>query len=381
MCKKLRIIAVLIFIISAVVVSSGCWDALAINDRDICTAVVMDKSDGMYHFYVEIVQLETGSQEQGGTGAPKTAVVEGSGYTLIEARNDLDKVLNKPIFLGAVPALIVTRSAAEEGIEEYFYRIRDIQDYRKTMKILITSAKPEDILGTKPENSETIGFAVDNAFNTQLDLGNIAEMRLEDVLQRTYSTNDSYILNNIGIENGHPVIYGYSVFHGGKDLGAVPVEDCKPIAYLEANMSKKPRGNYVVPYDNAQLTIEATCTKRDIKADCENGKITFTLNMGFDGLEMYSSSPDPITVDDKKQIKKSLEETITKEISDAIETSQNEFKMDYLEFSEYFRMAYPDAYDKMDWNEEFPKAQFIINVDVEIAPDKALDYTVKRESK
>lgn len=381
MRKKLKIIIVLFLIVSAILVSSGCWDALSINDRNVCTSVVMDKRDGAYSFYVEIVQIQGGGSSQESSGAPNTTVVKCSGPSFIEARNDLDRELNKPLFLGAVQELIITKCAAEEGINEYLYRVRDIQEYRKTMYLLITSAKPEDILNLKPENSQTVGFAVENAFDAQVNQGSISVIRLEDVLQKIYSTNDNFILSNLEIEGGQPVIYGYSVFHDGKDIGNLPIEESKAIAFLNADMPNKPRGNYIVPYDNAQLTVDAMCIKRDIKARYKDGIITFTLGMGFDGLEMYTSSSKPITDQDKKQVKQELRETIEKELADAIRTSQKDFMLDYLGFSEYFRTAYPDAYDNMNWDEVFPNVQFVINANVNIIPDKTLDYGVKRESK
>lgn len=380
MRRKLKPLSFIIFLVISVLICSGCWDALAISDRDICTTAILDKKGGLYFFYAEIQQLR-GSQaaEQGNTsGAGKTVNVKGSGSSMAEARYDLDNKLNKPIFLGAVQALLITRSMAEEGIEEYFYRLRDTQEYRKTVHMAVISASPEELLGITPENAESIGFAIEQTIETEIELGRLVEISLEDALQKMYSKNRCYLLNELDIEDGHLFVSGVSIFHGGKCIGSIEGDRCRGISYISEDMSKKPRLPYIVQFNNSQITIEAECIKRNIKAEYGNGRISFTLDMGFNGIELYPSTTSPITSEDEARIGQILSDLILEDLTNVIEASQKEFKSDYFGFSEYFRIKYPNEFEGMNWDDEFLEADFNINVEVKVKMDESMDYSRNR---
>jgi hypothetical protein len=97
-----------------------------------------------------------------------TAIVQGAGENFAKARSEIDRELNKPVYLGAVQSLIMTEKMADNGIEEYAYRVRETAEYRKTMDMIITPDDPENILNFRPENSATVGFAIEDTLQNLL---------------------------------------------------------------------------------------------------------------------------------------------------------------------------------------------------------------------
>lgn len=212
-----------------VLLTAGCWDALDVEDRDISTAVVVDYSNGEYFAYVEIAavtsKIQSARSEQGGGQPPSTNVVKASGKTLAELRMSLDKLLNKPVFLGAVQALILTEGMADNGIEEYVYRVRQMIEYRKTMDVIVTPDNPADFLGIIPANEMTVGFAVEDTLESLLDQGATFHMSLADLLEKLASQNPCYLLATLSVVNDQISLIGYTVFSAGYREGFIPYEE------------------------------------------------------------------------------------------------------------------------------------------------------------
>jgi hypothetical protein len=128
MLKVIKTSVLLILILSTVFLDSGCWDALSLDQTDINIITMQDKTDKGYAFYAEVLDVKkggsSGEQAQAGGNKNLTEVIKGVGKSLTEARSDLDRQLNKPIFLGAVQETIFTENFAKAGITEYIYRVR-----------------------------------------------------------------------------------------------------------------------------------------------------------------------------------------------------------------------------------------------------------------
>jgi hypothetical protein len=61
------------------------------------------------------------------------------------------------------------------------------------------------------------------------------------------------------------------------------------------------------------------------------------------------------------------------DVTDAIRTAQG-YGCDYLSFSEPFRIAYPDVYERLNWSEVFPGASFSAKIAVSVKEHEGYDY-------
>jgi len=368
--------AVSFILMLIVVLMSGCWDANNIEDLDICTAVVVDWKDGEYAFYVEIVDIASNKKSEEGNGQGlSTTVVKGAGESFAQARHDLDKTLNKPIYLGAVQSLIMTEEMADNGIEEYAYRVRELHDYRKTMDMIVTPDNPEDILNSKPENSATIGFAIEDTLQNLLEQGATFHMSLADVLQKLCAHNKCYLLSTLGVKNEQIALLGYAVFNGGKRMGFIPYDKARGVVYVILGGEKRtPKFLYVVKMDKSVYTLETSLKNSVVKARWDGTQAAFDIDMDFEAKLLYQSINSPATPEIKRQIKEQLVSQLLEDVTQAIRTSVD-YGCDYLYFSEPFRIAYSGVYEQIDWHSTFKNADFTVNLAVALKEHEAYDYS------
>jgi len=77
--------AFLALAIITAVISSGCWDALDINKKSLCTLVLTDRAGDNFVFYAEVPNLTLGQQQET-SGAAHYDIVVGEGTTYTNAR-------------------------------------------------------------------------------------------------------------------------------------------------------------------------------------------------------------------------------------------------------------------------------------------------------
>ena len=357
---------------------SSCQDALDLENRDICTAVVADKQNDSVFFYVEIPQiLSVLQQHQSDLASGQNmsiSIVKGGGKTFSDARLSLDRALNNPLYLGAVQSLVITERLADSGIDEYTLRVRQLTDYRKTMNVIVTPDTPEDFLGTRPSNQATVGFAIEDTLNSMIEQGATYRLSLADLLQKLESKNPCYLINTLAVRDGEIKLIGSAVFDGGKRIGFIPFEESRGITLMTARRRNKPTFNYIVTVDGHTFALETALKKRSVKAGYIGEKPFFDVTLRFDALGLYPSGRVRISDDVQRQLSEKLEEQISGEIIRTIEQSQKEFECDYLAFNRPFRISNPDAYNSLNWKDAFKKAEFKVAVTVKVIPNRSVDY-------
>ena len=70
-----------------------------------------------------------------------------------------------------------------------------------------------------------------------------------------------------------------------------------------------------------------------------------------------------------------LKQRIEQDVNDAIFQAQTEFKTDYLQLDDAFRVTFPEVADSMDWNVAFEQATIAAEVEVSLKSAYSLDYT------
>ena len=372
-----RAIKIGICLILTLLLATGCWDSTDVEDRDICTAIVVDKHEDQFAFYVEVAGITgktSGEKSEESGQQHNTIVVKGSGKTYAEARMNLDNELYKPIYLGAVQSLIITERLADEGISEYTLRLRQLTEYRKTMDVIVTPDEPEELLKTQPANESTVGLAIENELDTLKDLGTTYHLSLAELLQKLQSKNPCYLMNTLSVREKQIAMIGSTVFHGSKRVGFIPIEESRGIVYLAARRQHKIQFDYMINSDGKTFTLETTLKKRIIKASYDGEKPVFDVDMRFEAMGLYPSERMTITDEVRTQSAAVLKEKLESEIRKAIETSQKEYKCDYLSFSEPFRISNPEVFEAIDWCAAFEKAQFNLNISVKVIPNRNVDY-------
>lgn len=343
--------------------------------------VAIDKKDDEIFMYAEIANIE-GSKKSNGNSAGagnKYIFVTGHGKTIPEAREHLNRQFDKQAYLSTIGTLVLTEDFAKEYLVEYLYRVRADELYRKKIVTVITQEDPELLLKTSHEKDVSIGFSVEKMLQTLEDEGESFSRTTSRVIENLSTKYTGILLPCIGLNDKDLALVGYSVVNGTTIGGFIPVEGSKGTIFLKAD---KPKFYYIAPYKDNKFTIEVSLKKLKIKSSYENGKISYDLKLDFEAKLMYGDNKTPYNFDDtaNSEVTNILTETLKSELSDAIDQAQKKFKCDYLQFDDAFRIKYPEEFEKMDWQNEFEKSTYNIDVKVVLIGTWMMDYeTDKRK--
>jgi len=219
-------------------------------------------------------------------------------------------------------------------------------------------------------------MAIEDTLKSLVNTGQSFHVSLGDILESLASPCKCFLLPCMAISDKEIALSGYSVFDCGTCIGFIPVKKSKGAIFLKA---KYPKWDYVVPYENGSATVGISFRKKDIKPSYSDGKIRFDLDFYVDAKLRYTQNGKPVTDEMDRQIKVELQKMIYKELKDTVDASQQEYNCDYLDFFNVFRIAYPVAFRNMEWNQEYTKAEFAIQVKVDLETTGTLDYEPRIE--
>lgn len=361
------------FILFAVF-SAGCADSVDINKKLIMTAIALDFKEDEIWYYLEVANIQPGmSQDTNGGAGKKYIIVKGHRRTLSEVRDDLEARMDKPLYLSAVRALLLTEDFAKEYLVEYLYRFRADENYRKKGLTVITRDDPEKLFKSAHESDESFGALAEGIIETMSELGKSFQRTTMRLLENLSSSYTGILIPCMGVYEKEILLAGYSVVKGSAVTGFIPVEESTGTVFLKAD---KPRFEFIVPYNDAEYTMDVSLKKRKIKASYKDEEISFIIKMDCKAELLYGDKKIPYSLEDAelKEIEDILKGILTEMFTNAITHAQKEYDCDYLQFDDEFRVRYPLEFESMDWQKAFRDVKAEVDVNVELAYQAGLDY-------
>lgn len=375
MNRMVRLLA-LIILTGLAGVTTLVGDTRDINDKLIATTIAVDKKDGEIWFYVEFANIEAskGSTNSANGASSQYYVVKSHGKTFVEARSDLDRQLDKPLYMGGVRTLLLTQRFAEEELLQYLYRLRADETYRKKV-ITITTRDDLDVLfKTINDKNQSVGYSVENTIKT-LDGQGASFLRTTSRLLENLS--DSYtgiLIPLIGLAGQETALTGYTVVNDTRAVGFIPIDECAGVNLLKSDLAKT---FYVVPYRGMQLTVETCLRDRKLTAAYSDGRARFTHSLRVDAAVEYGDKKTPydLTEEDREALTQTVEGLVAGDVQTAFQQAQDAYKTDYLQCDDAFRVKYPVLFDSLDWGTTFVQAEMKVDVKVDLTISHMLDYS------
>lgn len=366
---------VVLICVLCLLISSGCWDSLDINERSLLTLVLVDKEDEQFVFYIEVPNMALGGQgaeSDGQGGYDIYSIIRAGGESYVHARESLDRKMEKPVFVGTTRTLILTQRLVEHSLEEYMYRLRADPEYRKALGIVTTSVNPDELFKLKPENNITLGYAIDDLIHALERQGQKITADVSNVLE--YLASDTcFVIPDIGVVNDNLTFVGYTVIHEGKYLGYVPANESKGLVWLRG---KNPQFSYVIPYEDADVSLRTTLKSKSIKPFHTNDGPIFDMSFKYDAEIMYLNKDMAIDEIGMDKIREEIQKALMDDILTAIDQSRN-IQCDYLGLGDIFRIHYPNEFKSFDCCcEMISSAQIILSVEANVKPGSMLDFDV-----
>ncbi len=345
----------------------GCWDSTDIQDKNITTAVItdFDPDTGLYHFYVEIANISASANSNGKKVQNEFTVMHAAGTSFAEAKFDLDRQADNPIYLGATRVVFLTTRFAQCGIEEYINRIRGTQEYRKAVQLVTTPSTPEEIFNGESENNASTGFAVEQDVMHLSNDGQALVTTVGDLLQALAVKKAGFVVPQVIFEAGDVARNGYCVFKSGRMVGHLDGENSKGLVYL---LNPDAKFIYEVEYNSAKITVEVKRKSLKVTPEWDGDKARFKVDLTVQASILYRSEDFPLTADLFDRFHARLNGLLADDIRKVIEAAQVTYQNDFLEFYKYFRARYPDAFDAMDWQDKFHQADIDLVIACSMGP-------------
>ena len=342
----------ILILISFILLLTGCYDNIELDDLAIITGVGIDYKDNNFYLTYEILSDTKTEQDT----AMLSYTVSGSGKSISEAFINTNYKVSKKSYFAHLKVVILSESI----INGYFDKITDYilrdTNIRSEFKVVIANGTtPEEILKNNsdkhPVVSEVIVNLIDNEkYNNNLVIGET----FKQIVAKLISNNYDVILNTVSIEDDEMAINNSYIFKKYNYQNTLSKQDSALYNMLTKNIKSLEFDKY---YDNNILTISITSSKTDIGVSSDK----ININAKLEGKVIENNANfDLAKVSAYKKLNQDFEKIIKKDIEEFIKVLQiNE--SDILGFQEiYYKSTRTDNKDL--WK----TAQIEVNVDLKI---------------
>jgi len=366
--KKILLLIITLLLLGV----SGCWDMEDIENKNIVTTVVIDKTDEGYELYLEIATTAaTGQGSESQQSPPNNIIIQSKGKTFEEVRKDLERKSNKTIFPGAISCIVFTERMAIDSLEEYIYRMRQDSEFRKTLSIFIFNGEPMELLEVKIKANPLVGLDINETLKSLQQIGQGIEITTLDILEGLCCPNKGFIVPTLSIINDSITVTGYSIFDKGKLLGLIESDE---IDGLIALCGEKYRAGHVIIYEGVSYTLDIERTKKKFKVILENNNIVYHISIYFKGEILYSNKQITINQNTIKKINPIINEKIKTIIEEELTRSISTYKVDYLSLYDYFRIQHPVFARNNNWDTLYPTIKYNVDINIKLKNNFQIDY-------
>ena len=364
-----------------IVLLTGCWDAINIEDRGFVVGISVDMDDkvteGHYNLSVTnqiIVPGGYGTPEKGAGEKRAVTNVTATGESMIAITRKMARKTSRAPFYEHLKVIIISEEIAKEpnliaSLLDLF--IRD-HEMRRGIKVLIADGKAKDILAHEPK-AEIYPVKYITAITEHNDKNiEIIDPVKIGKLHGYLLEKSSFILPRALFTGKGMDESGVAVFHGNdnKMVGVLNNDETKGL-----NLIKQGNKTGVITFDvdNHLMAFEIEGTKSKIRMDTKDPKnIGISIKVKAEGqiAEMFGSRSllDPKYMSEiEKQVARKIEQLIKQ----TIEKSQKDLKTDVFGFGEMLKQKHFKVWKKVENNWDhgenyFEKSNITVSADVEV---------------
>lgn len=356
---------------------SGCWDRVELNDLAIITVAAIDKKDdNQIELSVQVFipkALSTGGGQGGGGssgGGMVTLVRSQEGSSMADALSKLQSRIPRKIFWGQCRVFVFGEQLAKGGIQEEMDFLLRHPEPRERAYMYVSKGKAKKILDLLPPLERHSGEVLRELSDLRIGM-QVTMQDLDEMLTSTAQAAALPFVDTLSPGKGQkeleaiPYIVGTAVFNKDKMIGKMTERETRGVLWLRDEMeaytvSVKPEGvkgeislNPVSAHIKMVPRIQNEKWKMLVKVDTEGAVVQ-------NGTNLNLSNPQLI-----KDVEKAYEKVIEKRIKLALQKVQHEMKADIVGFAEEFYRKYPKQWKQVEnhWDEKFPEVE--VNIDVE----------------
>jgi spore germination protein KC len=399
--RKVKLFLSVLMLMLAVMLTSGCWDRIELEERAIVLGIGIDlakqeaeqqelrahekefKPPGtaLIHLSVQLavpgrIPLGPGTgsgQEAGGRGQGQTVwVLDVVGHTVDEAVSNLQQQLSSALFFGHLRVIAISEEVAKQGLQNINDYFRRNPEVRRTTWMVVCKGEARDLMKAAPQLERIPTLFLIHTMEQATKLGKFPEQFAGIFWSQVYSKGQEGFLPYVELkENDNVQISGMAIFKGYKMVEATTPFDV--ILYMGIK-GINPGGyqNFVkVPGEPGYVVFAGTRRRSKISVNMEDGQPHVSVKIMIEGdLRGKTNEQFKINNDVIQKIEKVQREKAKKSYMDLIRKTQ-EKQVDIFGFGEYIRAKEANYWNenirtKEEWQKQYRNLSVDVNVQFEI---------------
>lgn len=365
-------IILIISIIIALFLTTGCWDMVEINQRIFPYSVAVDLNEGEGEKYlVTISYLNINAIGKNAIQDQRVFVVSTKANSVFQAAKQLSTRIPYPFYFKHLRVLLIGEELAKDG-----HQVRQMMDgmsrdfiINKKIQIVMAEDKAGRILETVPKSTkqEKIEGTLFSMLRDGKKASRFSSKTLTDFVQTTDSDGIA-IVPIMTVNKDEIVVFGGAIFKDYCFIGKIDEIENRSISLMR-DMVKSELID--IPYKGATISyaISGQSVKRKLIQEDKN--LVMKLDIEIEGALQEYIIRDHIAGDDLKIIKEmeeALNGEVKKEIDRTLEVIQKKYKADAIGVGEYISNFHPKLWKQIekDWEEIFSQMEIDVNIDTKI---------------
>jgi len=369
--KSLRLI---VLIVLCILLMTGCWDKIEIEDRLFVLAIGVDNAK-------EEEQKVTGDKYTLSFAAPVVSEVkEGPGpvfntyktvdNSVIMSLSQLLERFSQKQFFGHTRAIFFGEDIMkdEKLLKEVLDGVSRYHELHKSMYTYIVPGRAEDVFKVKPKYDKLLMPYIAGITENSDYTSKILKLSLSDMIIRLTDQKGGLVIPRLVPEKEEVKMSGAGVIKDYKLIGYLEDKEVGAYNWLT---NKAKGGNISIEYNGAAVTFRHFTFRRDIKlSKLEGGKIYLDYNMETEGsIEEYILGQKILDSKLLMEVEQKVEKSIEAESEKLIRKFQEEFRADLIGVRDYLSKYQPKLFKTIeeDYNKYFTDNVVIkVNADAHI---------------
>lgn len=350
---------------------TGCWDKVEIEDRAHISAVGIDK----YKFPEDDGENETRyvftfAFPEHKTGEHKDIVISTVGETLYSVSKIMADRSNKEFFFGHLRTVVISSDVAKDSkaFRQVLDGIENNELLSRHVMLAIAESTAEEVINVVPSMESMIGEFVAELFRRKDRIPRTVGKNIGDTLRDLHENGNAVIAKIIPGE-ADVKVSGAGIINNYQFKGWLGEVDTAYLLVLKGDA--KWLGGMSVRHKDHTTPVNIRVHKSRYKLVEDENNIKILAEIKMEGeVKQTSFEAEQSMLDHEvmKEVERLVREDTERKLRNSITTIQKEFRTDVLGIDKYLRQSHHKLWHRLekDWTEIFPNIDIDVSVDIKI---------------
>jgi len=347
--RRKTALAPLLILIPILLIGTGCWDRVEIENRSYVVAIGIDMEENEFAVTLSVPLFEQGQDTESETpGFLQTA----TGKTITETLKELDSQSDNTLYYGQAKVLVLGHNVLEnsETTNSIINALKHNNEIDLRINVLVAEDTAKEILEAQPPGETLPGLFVADIYRSKNKLGGTSFSLDLERLESSYKNGVIIPMIKTTEDEGAPLeLHGAVALKNSSIVGELSHEELVGFLWCISHGNK-----------DAIVPVEADDTRIPVRIKKHNAKIEFDCTgediIAVVKVNVKAKIEEPTEIDEQK-IRHALAGTISEEILTTAAKMQEEFGLDGYDWLELLRKKDYDMYKQhsQNWEDVFAK--------------------------